>query len=709
MHSSHTGDLALPMLPPEARLGHAVPDLHTNLLSMGQLCDAGCTVRFDSTTVSVIFQGTTILHGVRSPDTKLWHVNLPPVPPPEHTALASIGSATPAELVAFAHASLFSPALSTLHTALRKGFITNFPGLSDALLKKYPPQSYAMVKGHLDQTRQNQRSTKPKVPPLPTPPSPNDDAFPSSPADNTKTHHCYIDIMEPTGQIYTVTTVKLHLNSVISTTAARYMTGDLKDFYLNTPMEKKDYAYMRIPVSVIPDSIFQEYNLAQYVSNGYVYVEIRKGMYGLPQAGKIANDRLVKFLEPYGYAPVPVTAGLWRHETKDITFTLVVDDFGVKYTSKEDADHLMTTLKRLYKVSEDWDGARYCGLTLKWDYAAGTCDISMPGYIERALQRFQHPPPTRSQHSPHAWQKPDYGAKTQYAPTPDETPALDASDRNHVQTVLGTLLFYARAVDSTMLATIGTLATQQAKGTEATMRALTQLLNYCATHPDAVIRYHASQMILWIESDASYLTAPKARSRAAGYFYLSDKPTNPDEPPGPNDPPPTPNGAVHVLCQIMREVMSSAAEAELGALFHNAKEGCSLRIALEEMGHPQPPTPLQTDNSTASGIANDSVKQKRSKAIDMRFYWTRDRVRQKQFLIYWKKGILNKADYFSKHHPASHHQAIRSSYLHCPDDRSKNYFECLEEEESQKTVSFHTSTNYSNKNSGEGVLISGLP
>ena len=277
----------------------------------------------------------------------------------------------------------------------------------------------------------------------------------------------------------------------------------------------------------------------------------------------------------------------------------------------------------------------------------------------------------------------------------------------HIQTVLGTLLFYARAVDSTMLATIGALATQQAKGTEATMRALTQLLNYCATHPDAVIRYHASQMIIWIESDASYLTAPKARSRAAGYFYLSDKPTNPDEPPGPNDPPPTPNGAVHVLCQIMHEVMSSAAEAELGALFHNAKEGCSLRIALEEMGHPQPPTPLQTDNSTASGIANDSVKQKRSKAIDMRFYWTRDRVRQKQFLIYWKKGILNKADYFSKHHPASHHQAIRSSYLHCPDDRSKNYFECLEEEESQKTVSFHASTNYSNKNSGEGVLISG--
>ena len=76
----------------------------------------------------------------------------------------------------------------------------------------------------------------------------------------------------------------------------------------------------------------------------------------------------------------------------------------------------------------------------------------------------------------------------------------------------------------------------------------------------------------------------------------------------------------------MREVLSSAAEAELGALFHNGKEACPLRIALEEMGHPQPATPMATDNNTASGIATDTVKQKRSKAIDMRFYWIRDRV-----------------------------------------------------------------------------------
>ena len=179
-------------------------------------------------------------------------------------------------------------------------------------------------------------------------------------------------------------------------------------------------------------------------------------MYGLPQAGRIASNRLTAFLAPHGYAPVPITPGLWKHNASDLMFTLVVDDFGVKYTNTADAEHLITTLKQLYSVSEDWTGAKYCGLTLDWDYTNRTVDVSIPGYIERALQRFQHPPPTRPEHAPHAWQKPVYGAMTQYAPDPDNAPALDATFSKHLQEVLGTLLFYARAVDSAMLPAIGT-------------------------------------------------------------------------------------------------------------------------------------------------------------------------------------------------------------------------------------------------------------
>ena len=125
------------------------------------------------------------------------------------------------------------------------------------------------------------------------------------------------------------------------------------------------------------------------------------------------------------------------------------------------------------------------------------------------------------------------------------------------------------------------------------------------------------------------------------------------------------NGAIYVHRQIRKEVLSCAAEAELVALFHNGKELFAICNILNELGHPEPATPIVTDNSTAIGIANDSVGQKRSKAMEMLFYWVRDRVCQEaQFLVYWKKGSLNRADYFTKHHPASHHKSICAQYLH---------------------------------------------
>jgi hypothetical protein len=166
------------------------------------------------------------------------------------------------------------------------------------------------------------------------------------------------------------------------------------------------------------------------------------------------------------------------------------------------------------------------------------------------------------------------------------------------------------------------------------------------------------------------LSERKARSRAAGFFYLGKNAK-------PGDKKHTEyNVPVHILSQIMREVLSSAAEAEMAALFYNCKEACTIRTTLEEMGYPQPATPVVTDNSTAAGIANATVKQRRSKAIDMRYYWVRDRTRQQQFKIVWRKGKFNRADYISKHHPASHHQAIRFAYVSGNHDGSdKNYFQ----------------------------------
>jgi len=113
--------------------------------------------------------------------------------------------------------------------------------------------------------------------------------------------------------------------------------------------------------------------------------------------------------------------------------------------------HLLTALREQYQVTEDWEATRYCGLSLRWDYAQRTVDLSMPGYIDRALQRFRHPTPTRPEHSPHAWQPPSYGATTQLAPALDTSAPLDPAARRQVQEVIGVLLYYARAVDPTLL------------------------------------------------------------------------------------------------------------------------------------------------------------------------------------------------------------------------------------------------------------------
>jgi hypothetical protein len=116
----------------------------------------------------------------------------------------------------------------------------------------------------------------------------------------------------------------------------------------------------------------------------------------------------------------------------------------------------------------------------------------------------------------------------------------------------------------------------------------------------------------------------------------------------------------------MRNVLSTATKAEVGACFHNAQDACPLHVTLEEMKWPQPPTPIQVDNSCAHGIINDTVEQCRSKAIDMRFYWVRGCVRQGHFRVHWQPGKSNLANFFTKHHSPKPHCEMRSKYLHEP-------------------------------------------
>jgi hypothetical protein len=169
----------------------------------------------------------------------------------------------------------------------------------------------------------------------------------------------------------------------------------------------------------------------------------------------------------------------------------------------------------------------------------------------------------KPQHCPYSPNPIKYGKDNQ-SPSPlDKSPRLDKA-KKHIQQIVGSFLYFAQAVDPTILLALSEIASQQAAPTENTMKRVNHFLDYMWTHPDAIIWYCASDMILNYHSDASYLSTPKSHSRAGGYFFLSSIPCNGD--------PIKLNRAIHITCAIFKLVAASAAEAELGALFLNAQE-----------------------------------------------------------------------------------------------------------------------------------------
>lgn len=461
-------------------------------------------------------------------------------------------------------------------------------------------------------------------------------------------------------------TTKLLFNSVISTKNARFCCLDIKDYYLGTPMDT--YEYMRIKADLMPKEIMDEYDLWNMIEDdGYLYMEVRKAIYGLIQAGKLAFEQLKKRLAKHGYRPVRHTVGLWRHDRLPTKFVLCVDDFGVKYIGKDNMEHLINALKQEgYVITVDWTGTKYLGMTLDWDYENRTVDVSMPGYVEAALHELQHPNPKKPQRAPSEWKAPVYGSKIQLTKPNDDSPPMSPEANKRLQVSNGKFLYYSRACDPTMLHQLSTLAAQQGHGTEKTAKALKIFLDYCATNPDAKLHYIATDMLLKIISDAAFLTEPKARSRVGGHHFLGNR----------EDKSQVLNAPVHSTSKVLKNVVGSATEAEVGGVYHNARDGVPLRTALEEMGHPQPSTPIITDNTTAHGILNRTVKQQRSKAIDMRFYWVQDRIDQGQYHLVWAPGDSNLADYFTKHHSEAHHRRMRPIILnHMPQHLVQKYLQ----------------------------------
>ena len=277
-----------------------------------------------------------------------------------------------------------------------------------------------------------------------------------------------------------------------------------------------------------------------------------------------------------------------------------------------------------------WKGKLFCSVHLYWDYKNRMVWLSMPQYARNALLKFGHKKPSEPQHAPYPAAPIQYVSKQQNVQT-DTSPPLSPEQIKFLQQVVGTFIYFGNAVDPTLAAALSVIAPRQSKGTEATMQATRQLLDYIPTHPNPSIVYLVSDMILALDTNGSYLSELRGKSRAAVYMFLTKK-GNPD----------FHNRAVRVLSSIIKHVMASASETEIASLFYGCKEATPLRVTLKEMGHPQPgPTPVTTNDSTAVGLTLDTMIPKASKSMDMRFQWLKCRCAQALFTYLWAKGIKN--------------------------------------------------------------------
>ena len=312
----------------------------------------------------------------------------------------------------------------------------------------------------------------------------------------------------------------------------------------------------------------------------------------------------------------------------------------------------MRALKENDKISKDLNGKKYVGLTFDWDYTKQQVHVSMPGYVNTALVRFKYRTLRKVQDQPYQHVIPNYGAKKQYAERPYTAALLDKYGNTFVQQVTGTFLYYAIEVDITMLVAMSALASEQAIQTQNTMEKVMRFLDYAASQEEAVITYHACDIVLACHSDASYLIKPGARSRAGGHFFLSNDATMPSN-----------NGALLNVENVIKAIMTSGAESEIGTMFINARESVPQILTLIEMGYPQPRTPIKTDNSAAHSVVTNNVQPRRTKETDMQLYWLICRYAQGQFIYLWKPRTANLGDYWTKHHPRSHHKNIHSTVI----------------------------------------------
>ena len=207
-------------------------------------------------------------------------------------------------------------------------------------------------------------------------------------------------------------------------------------------------------------------------------MEICKTLYGLCQSGAFAAKKIAADLKPYNCYKVPQTNDLWKHESRLISFTLVVDDFGVSCVDRADTEHLESALKAHYSLTINWTGDKYIGIILDWNYSKREMRSSMPGYVKKALKQFNYlQSSNKQQDSPSPFVPTKFGSRNPQMTHINTSLPLTAKEKLHLQRIVGKFLYYARATDETMGHGLNHLSTKS-KGSKKALIAQNHFLDY---------------------------------------------------------------------------------------------------------------------------------------------------------------------------------------------------------------------------------------
>ena len=452
--------------------------------------------------------------------------------------------------------------------------------------------------------------------------------------------------------VASIQAVKTMLNSILSTENAKAATLDIDDFFISgTKLVKPEYMFVYF--HQLSPEFQKRYSDPKYWQNDRMLFRVDKTIYGLPQSCILSQRDLIKLLASHGYHQLKCDSCIFSNTDKSVQFSLVVDDFLVKYTDLTNINHLITTLKSRYGLKVDMDAKKYLGITLKWDYVNRICNISMPGYVIKHLTARGYQPKKWQTHSAIKFEPLNY-KKALLVADRDTTRKLTPAEKTDLQSIIGIFLYYARVIDCMILPAVSILATKQSAPTITDRAAAEIIMDYAYTYQDVSVDFHKSDMQATADSDATYLSEANASSRVAGLHYFGNLKSNPHQ---------FVNGNVEVLCKQTLTKMTSACNSEYAGLFENSNKIIANRNLAEELGHHQEPSIIRTDNKCSHDICHRSCKMNKTKSMDMRYHVTRERQDTGIIDVQWGPGVLNNADLFTKIQPVKVIKEKRNMYV----------------------------------------------